>query len=75
VAVVLLVMVLGRHQAGIGPTATRAIAEIGDERLGSTSENNEKYGGETGIRTLGPREGTTVFETAPFDHSGTSPRS
>ena len=30
-------------------------------------------GGETGIRTLGPREGTTVFETAPFDHSGTSP--
>jgi hypothetical protein len=31
------------------------------------------YGGETGIRTLGPREGTTVFETAPFDHSGTSP--
>ena len=31
-------------------------------------------GGETGIRTLGPREGTTVFETAPFDHSGTSPR-
>ena len=33
----------------------------------------EINGGETGIRTLGPREGTTVFETAPFDHSGTSP--
>ncbi len=32
------------------------------------------YGGETGIRTLGTREGSTVFETAPFDHSGTSPR-
>ena len=31
-------------------------------------------GGETGIRTLGTREGSTVFETAPFDHSGTSPR-
>ncbi len=30
-------------------------------------------GGETGIRTLGAREGTTVFETAPFDRSGTSP--
>ena len=30
-------------------------------------------GGETGIRTLGPRKGTTVFETAPIDHSGTSP--
>lgn len=31
-------------------------------------------GGETGIRTLGTREGSTVFETAPFDHSGISPR-
>ena len=33
-----------------------------------------KYGGEGGIRTHGTREGSTVFETAPFDHSGTSPR-
>ena len=31
-------------------------------------------GGETGIRTLGTLTGSTVFETAPFDHSGTSPR-
>jgi hypothetical protein len=31
-------------------------------------------GGETGIRTLGTLAGTTVFETAPFNHSGTSPR-
>ena len=31
-------------------------------------------GGETGIRTLGTRESTTVFETAPFDHSGISPQ-
>ena len=29
--------------------------------------------GEKGIRTLGTREGTTVFETAPIDHSGISP--
>ena len=36
--------------------------------------NQGIHGGETGIRTLGPREGSTVFETAPFDHSGTSPR-
>ena len=34
---------------------------------------NNLSGGETGIRTLGTREGSTVFETAPFDHSGTSP--
>ena len=31
-------------------------------------------GGETVIRTLGGLAPTTVFETAPFDHSGTSPR-
>ena len=31
-------------------------------------------GGEGGIRTLGTRKGSTVFETAPFDHSGTSPQ-
>ena len=31
-------------------------------------------GGEGGIRTLGPLTWSTVFETAPFDHSGTSPK-
>ena len=31
-------------------------------------------GGETGIRTLGGLAPTTVFETAPFDRSGTSPQ-
>ena len=30
-------------------------------------------GGEGGIRTHGTLTRTTVFETAPFDHSGTSP--
>lgn len=30
-------------------------------------------GGEGGIRTLGTIARTTVFETAPFDRSGTSP--
>ena len=53
-----------------------------------TLENNEKIrpqpdgenafvgasGGEGGIRTHGTLAGSTVFETAPFDHSGTSPR-
>ncbi len=32
-------------------------------------------GGEGGIRTHGDHKATTVFETAPFDHSGTSPAS
>ena len=36
--------------------------------------SNGGNGGEGGIRTHGTRKGTTVFETAPFDHSGTSPR-
>jgi hypothetical protein len=32
-----------------------------------------QHGGERGIRTLGTLARTTVFETAPFNHSGTSP--
>ena len=32
-----------------------------------------RSGGEGGIRTLGTHKGTTVFETAPIDRSGTSP--
>jgi hypothetical protein len=31
------------------------------------------YCGEGEIRTLGSASRTTVFETAPFNHSGTSP--
>ncbi len=31
------------------------------------------YCGKTGIRTLGARKGTTVFETAPIVHSGIFP--
>ena len=31
-------------------------------------------GGESGIRTLGRNKPTTVFETAPFNRSGNSPR-
>ncbi len=31
------------------------------------------FSGKTGIRTLEPRKGLTVFETAPFDHSGIFP--
>src|SRR5690606_17052255 len=34
-----------------------------------------RVGGEGGIRTPGTLAGTSVFETDPIDHSGTSPRS
>ncbi len=30
-------------------------------------------GGEGGIRTHGTGKGTTLFESVPFNHSGTSP--
>ena len=33
-----------------------------------------EWSGETGIRTLGTIASSTVFETAPFDHSGISPQ-
>ena len=31
------------------------------------------FGGEQGIRTPGPREGSMVFKTTAFDHSASSP--
>ena len=40
---------------------------------GGKSRKLIENGGEGGIRTLGTRKRTTVFETAPFNHSGTSP--
>ena len=43
------------------------VTEIENKNRGRT------IGGERGIRTLGTSKGTTVFETAPFDHSGISP--
>ena len=31
------------------------------------------YGGESGIRTRGTRQGTHAFQACPFNRSGTSP--
>ena len=44
-------------------------------RTDGTKKNGSEMsaGGGTGIRTLGRVAPTTVFETAPFDHSGTPP--
>lgn len=42
---------------------------IKQKRLKGTS----RLSGKTGIRTLGTRKGTTVFETVPIDHSGIFP--
>ena len=40
---------------------------------GSLQYTAHAYSGEGGIRTLGTLAGTTVFETVPINHSGTSP--
>ena len=42
-------------------------------RAGALSEREVTFGGGGGIRTHGAREDTTVFETVPFDRSGTPP--
>ena len=55
-------------------TAFRTLTIQPDRKSNDMRYLQENSGGETGIRTLGSREGSTVFETAPFDHSGTSPR-
>ena len=56
--------------------------ELGREHSGGKGERSSQeemtvfrknHGGEGGIRTHGPLARSTVFETAPFDHSGTSP--
>ena len=47
-------------------------------KLPCSSESGRPWrdnGGEGGIRTHGELTPTTVFETVPFDHSGTSPQS
>lgn len=52
---------------GIAWHSARSLTKGTDEKSG---QNN---GGESGIRTLGTRMGTTVFETAPINRSGNSP--
>ena len=47
--------------------------EIRKAHQGSKANRCLYLGGERGIRTLGTLARTTVFETAPFNHSGTSP--
>ena len=42
------------------------------KRLG-VGDSQPFVGGKTGIRTLGTRKGTTVFETVPIDRSGIFP--
>ena len=68
-------------KTSLGPTPVPRFTAHGD--VGSNGRSTKKapvsaclhkgIGGEGGIRTHGTRKRTTVFETVPFDHSGTSP--
>ena len=42
-------------------------------KVSKTSRVFRVYSGEGGIRTHGDPKATTVFETVPFNRSGTSP--
>ena len=63
-----------RHQ-GIRSTRGRTPSGVGSPKtsLDAVRARQGANGGEGGIRTHGPLARSTVFETAPFDHSGTSP--
>ncbi len=50
----------------------RAFSEVSENKKSEASLHSFCCG-EKGIRTPGTRKSTTVFETAPFDHSGISP--
>ena len=56
-----------------GTTSAQMREDVEAARAVQAGRFGAKHGGEGGIRTLGPASGTTVFETAPINHSGTSP--
>ncbi len=56
---------------GLAHSAPRRVRSRNEERR--HQKPVRVSGGEGGIRTPGPREGSTDFESAPFGRSGTSP--
>jgi hypothetical protein len=68
------------HSTALTPLQCSAKRRAGESGTGavagvtcSTAHLFHSSDGEVGIRTLGTVAGTPVFETGPFDHSGTSP--
>ena len=64
---------LGTKPGTIGTVSGKDVVKTSSDSL-KMSIISICSGGEGGIRTHGTGEGTTVFETAPIDHSGTSPQ-
>ena len=66
----------GEHRrTSLGEIANQAGEAAGDrlQKIAKIAAISMRSGGEGGIRTHGTVTRTTVFETVPFDHSGTSP--
>ena len=63
----LMVSFVHNHSSKLGNYAQK-------NQMGLRSSSFIARCGKTGIRTLEPRKGLTVFETAPIDHSGIFPK-
>lgn len=59
----------------MGTVICAAISDCANDKKAARRLTRSLFvvGGKTGIRTLGTRKGTTVFETVPIDHSGIFP--
>ncbi len=63
---------LSRHPPEAPQNAANRAGRSGFFR--KKNENNDLVAERVGFEPTVPVKGTTVFETAPFDHSGTSPQ-
>src|SRR5690554_1766507 len=63
---------IGPQSETIGPNPGQRSVQVA-AKAPKMMDQQRRNGGEGGIRTLGTLTRSTVFETAPFDHSGTSP--
>ncbi len=68
-----LTMRLGRRYRCHVSEMVRLVRELPVAIHFSNQSAGRTFGGEGGIRTHGPREGTPVFKTGAFNRSATSP--
>jgi hypothetical protein len=58
----------------VGNLSEEGLRTSRNDNIGTDLTGLKEAGGEAGIRTLGGVAPTTIFETVPFNRSGTSPR-
>ena len=61
------------HGEPVAPSKAPRLLGFRAPRQAGETVRSGSHGGEGGIRTHGTLARTTVFETVPIDHSGTSP--